>query len=102
IEAASEVLNSGWAASAMLDRGLSRIRDELLDTSEATIGGLVEPQQLVSQLAEEAGLSLTLMPAASEMFREACAVGLGPKDLAALVRLVERSTAGAANPQPAR
>jgi 3-hydroxyisobutyrate dehydrogenase-like beta-hydroxyacid dehydrogenase len=89
IEAASEVLNAGWAASAMLDRTLSRIRDETLDTSEATIGGLVEPLQLVAQLVTEAGLSLTLMPAASEMFRDANAAGLGDKDVAALVRLVE-------------
>src|SRR5438132_1024254 len=49
IRAASEVLNAGWAASAMLNRSLSRLRDERSDTSEATIGGLVEPQQLVAQ-----------------------------------------------------
>jgi 3-hydroxyisobutyrate dehydrogenase/2-hydroxy-3-oxopropionate reductase len=92
IEAASEVLNAGWAASAMLDRSLSRLRDGLPDTSEATIGGLVEPQQLVAQLIAEAGLTLTLMPAASEMFREASAIGLGDKDLAALVQLVDQPT----------
>jgi 3-hydroxyisobutyrate dehydrogenase-like beta-hydroxyacid dehydrogenase len=92
IDAASEVLNAGWAASAMLDRSLARIRDGLLDTSKATIGGLVEPQQLVAQLAAEAGLKLTLMPAASEMFREASALGLGGKDLAALTHLVEQQT----------
>jgi 3-hydroxyisobutyrate dehydrogenase-like beta-hydroxyacid dehydrogenase len=91
IEAASEVLNSGWAASAMLNRGLDRVQNGLLDESEATIGGLVEPQQLVAQLVAEAGLTLTIMPAVSEMFREASANGLGHKDLAALVRLVEQS-----------
>jgi 3-hydroxyisobutyrate dehydrogenase-like beta-hydroxyacid dehydrogenase len=89
IEAASEVLNAGWAASAMLDRTLTRLLDGLSDTSEATIGGLVEPQQLVAQLVAEAGLTLTLTPAASAMFREASANGLGTKDLAALVRLFE-------------
>lgn len=91
IDAASEVLNAGWAASAMLNRSLTRLRDELPDRSEATIGGLVEPQQLVAQLVVEAGLKLTLMPAASEMFREASEVGLGGLDLATLFQLVERS-----------
>lgn len=91
IDAASEVLNAGWGASAMLDRSLARLRDGLPDTSGATIGGLVEPQQLVAHLVAEAGLELTLMPAASEMFREACAIGLGDKDLAALFQLVEQS-----------
>jgi 3-hydroxyisobutyrate dehydrogenase-like beta-hydroxyacid dehydrogenase len=92
IEAASEVLNAGWAASAMLDRTLSRLSDETQDTSEATIGGLVEPQRLVAELVAQAGLSLTLMPAAAEMFREAGANGLGAKDLAALFQLVEQQT----------
>ncbi|MGH2779300.1 MAG: NAD(P)-dependent oxidoreductase [Actinomycetota bacterium] len=91
IEAASEVLNAGWAASAMLNRSLSRMRDGLPETSEATIGGLVEPQQLVAQLVAAAGLELSLMPAASEMFQEASANGLGDKDLAVLFRLVEQS-----------
>ena len=92
-DAASEVLNSGWAASAMLERSLGRLRDELLDISEATIGGLVEPQQLVGQLAADKGLSLPLLATASSMFREACAGGMGPMDLAALVRSVETGSA---------
>jgi 3-hydroxyisobutyrate dehydrogenase-like beta-hydroxyacid dehydrogenase len=91
IEAASEVLNAGWAASEMLTRSLTRLRDGLPETSEATIGGLVEPQQLVAQLVAEAGLELSLMPAASEMFREASTNGLGDKDLAIMFRLVEQS-----------
>jgi 3-hydroxyisobutyrate dehydrogenase-like beta-hydroxyacid dehydrogenase len=102
IEAASDVLNSGWGASAMLNRNLSRLRDDLLDTSEATIGGLVEPQQLVAQLVAEAGLTLTLMPAASEMFRDAVALGLETQDLAALFRVLEQPTPHARNSQPAR
>ena len=91
IEAASEVLNAGWAGSTMLDRSLTRLRDGLPDESEATVGGLVEPQRLVAQLVAEAGLTLTLMPAASEMFRGASANGLGDKDLATLFQLVEQS-----------
>ena len=89
IEKAAEVLNAGWAASAMLNRGLTRLREDDLDKSEATIGGLVEPQQLVESLASEAGLSLTLMPVVSQMFRAACDEGMGSQDLAAMVRLVE-------------
>jgi 3-hydroxyisobutyrate dehydrogenase-like beta-hydroxyacid dehydrogenase len=74
----------------MLNRSLTRLRDELPEESEATIGGLVEPQQLVAELVADAGLALTLMPAASEMFRAASANGLGEKDLAALFHLVEQ------------
>jgi 3-hydroxyisobutyrate dehydrogenase-like beta-hydroxyacid dehydrogenase len=89
IEKAAEVLNAGWAASAMLNRGLNRLREDALDKSEATIGGLVEPQELVATLAAEAGLSLTLMPVVSQMFKAACDAGMGSQDLAAMVRLVE-------------
>jgi 3-hydroxyisobutyrate dehydrogenase-like beta-hydroxyacid dehydrogenase len=89
LETASEVLNAGWASSAMLERGLSHVRDELLDQSEATIGGLIEPQQLVAQLAAEAGLDLALMPVVTKMFRDACDDGMGTMDLAALFRVFD-------------
>jgi len=85
---ASDALNAGWAASAMLQRGLSRLRDQALGPSNVTIGGLVEPQRLVEQLAAEAGLSLTLMPVVSRMFQDACAEGMGGLDLAAMVGFV--------------
>jgi 3-hydroxyisobutyrate dehydrogenase-like beta-hydroxyacid dehydrogenase len=92
IETAIEVLNAGWAASAMLNRGLTRIRDQDLDASGATIGGLLEPQQLVKELAAEAQVTLTLMPVVSQIFQTAVAEGMGSMDLAAMVRLVEANS----------
>jgi 3-hydroxyisobutyrate dehydrogenase-like beta-hydroxyacid dehydrogenase len=89
LQAASDVLNSGWAASAMLQRGLGRLRDQALGDSNVSIGGLLDPQRLVEQLAAEAGLSLTLMPVVSQMFQDACAEGMGSLDLAAMVRFVD-------------
>jgi 3-hydroxyisobutyrate dehydrogenase-like beta-hydroxyacid dehydrogenase len=88
LDTAADVLNSGWAASAMLERGLNRVREDGLGESAATLGGLVEPQELVAALAAEAGVGLTVMPAVSELFRAACAGGLASQDLAALVHAV--------------
>jgi 3-hydroxyisobutyrate dehydrogenase-like beta-hydroxyacid dehydrogenase len=102
LDAAAEVLNSGWAESAMLRRGLRRLGDQQLDESEATIGGLVEPQRLLAELAEQAGLSLTLMPIVAEMFQRATVEGLGDSDLAALVRLVEGAPTEADSPARTR
>jgi 3-hydroxyisobutyrate dehydrogenase-like beta-hydroxyacid dehydrogenase len=84
LDTAGEILNSGWAASTMLARALEKIREDRLNASEATIGGLVEPQALAQALAEQAGLSLTVFPAATELFLASCASGLGTHDLAAL------------------
>jgi 3-hydroxyisobutyrate dehydrogenase-like beta-hydroxyacid dehydrogenase len=104
LQSASDALNAGWAASAMLERGLSRLRDQELGISDVSIGGLVEPQRLVEQLADEAGLSLTLMPVVSQMFQDACADGMGGLDLAAMVRFVDErphETGAATQPQVA-
>jgi 3-hydroxyisobutyrate dehydrogenase-like beta-hydroxyacid dehydrogenase len=90
LQAASDVLNSGWAASAMLQRGLGRLRDQALGDSNVSIAGLVEPQRLVERLAAETGLSLTLMPVVSQMFQDACAEGMGGFDLAAMIRFVDQ------------
>jgi 3-hydroxyisobutyrate dehydrogenase-like beta-hydroxyacid dehydrogenase len=89
LDVAAEILNSGWAASTMLERSLDRIRHDRLDESDATIGGLVEPQDLAQTLAEQAGVSLTVFPAATQLFRAACAGGQGTHDLAALAAAVD-------------
>jgi 3-hydroxyisobutyrate dehydrogenase-like beta-hydroxyacid dehydrogenase len=89
IDVAAEVLTAGWASSAMLERGLARIQRGLLDESEATIGGLVEPQDLAARLAADVGLTLSILPAAAKLFQDACKEGMGPMDLAALFRIVE-------------
>lgn len=94
LDVAGEILNSGWAASTMLERSLQRIRDDRLDASEATIGGLVEPQALAQNLAEQAGLALTVFPAATQLFRASCASGQGTRDLAALAAAVGTTAPG--------
>lgn len=89
LDVASEVLNAGWAASAMLDRSLTRHRDELSEESDVTIGGLVEPQRLAAQLAAGLGLDLTLLPTVAKLFADASMNGMAKKDLAALVRMFQ-------------
>jgi len=95
LDVAVDVLTSGWAASPMLERSLQRIRSGELDESDATIGGLLVPQQLVTDLADDAGLALSVLPAAMRLFRAACADGLAGHDLAALVTTVESAGAAA-------
>jgi 3-hydroxyisobutyrate dehydrogenase-like beta-hydroxyacid dehydrogenase len=85
----AEVLNAGWAASAMLARSLQRLQDGELGVSDATIGGLIEPQRLIRDLAEEAGVSLATTSAAARMFTEASDAGNGAADLAAMVLTAE-------------
>ena len=89
LDVASEVLNAGWAASAMLDRSLTRHRNELSEESDVTIGGLVEPQRLAAQLAAGLGLDLTLLPTVAKLFADASMNGMAKKDLAALVRMFQ-------------
>ena len=89
LDVASEVLNAGWAASAMLDRSLTRHRNELSEESDVTIGGLVEPQRLAAQLAAGLGLDLTLLPTVAKLFADASMNGMVNKDLAALVRMFQ-------------
>jgi 3-hydroxyisobutyrate dehydrogenase len=89
LDVASEVLNAGWAASAMLDRSLTRHRNELSEESDVTIGGLVEPQRLAAQLAAGLGLDLTLLPTVAKLFADASRNGMAKKDLAALVRMFQ-------------
>ncbi|HXA42757.1 MAG TPA: NAD(P)-dependent oxidoreductase [Candidatus Solibacter sp.] len=93
LEASAEVLNAGWGGSAMLARSLQRLRHGELGVSEATIGGLLEPQALLRDLARDVGLNLTAMPAAAEMFRRACEAGSGSLDLAAMVLTAEAGPA---------
>jgi len=95
LDAAAEILNSGWAASTMLERSLERIRADQLDASEVTIGGLLEPQALAQTLADQTGLALTVFPAATELFRASCASGQGTRDLAALAAAVGTTASGA-------
>lgn len=94
LDVAAEILTSGWASSTMLERSLERVRLNQPDESDATIGGLVEPQALARTLAGQAGLSLTVFPAATELFRAACDSGQGRHDLAALSAAVATTASG--------
>jgi 3-hydroxyisobutyrate dehydrogenase-like beta-hydroxyacid dehydrogenase len=87
----AEVLNAGWGASAMLARSLQRLQNGDLGESGATIGGLAEPQRLLRDLAQEAGVSLPTTSAAAQLFRAACDSGKGSADLAAMVLVAEAS-----------
>lgn len=93
LETAAEVLNAGWAGSAMLARSLKRLQDGELGISEASIGGLLEPQALLADLMHAAGLTLTTTAAATEMFRRASEAGNGSLDLAAMVLTAEAGRA---------
>jgi 3-hydroxyisobutyrate dehydrogenase-like beta-hydroxyacid dehydrogenase len=89
LDVAYDVLTSGWAASTMLERSLRRIRDGQLAESEATIAGLIEPQRLAAELAQQSGVPLSVLPQVAELFRRAGRQGHGSLDLAALVTTVE-------------
>jgi 3-hydroxyisobutyrate dehydrogenase-like beta-hydroxyacid dehydrogenase len=89
VEVAAEVLTSGWAASAMLDRALTRYSEDPAIASPASIGGLLEPQRLADQLATVNGLKLTVFPAAMTLFRRATDAGVGHNDVAALYTAVD-------------
>jgi 3-hydroxyisobutyrate dehydrogenase/2-hydroxy-3-oxopropionate reductase len=86
---AADVLNAGWGASAMLARSLQRLQNGNLGESDSTIGGLLEPQRLLRDLALEAGISLSTTSAAAQMFSAACDSGNGSADLAAMVLVAE-------------
>jgi 3-hydroxyisobutyrate dehydrogenase-like beta-hydroxyacid dehydrogenase len=90
LEAARKVLGSGWAASTMLERTLTRLLARDTEASGATIGGLLEPQRLARELAAQAGTSLPLLTVVSELFAHALDLGLASHDLAALTTAVGR------------
>jgi 3-hydroxyisobutyrate dehydrogenase-like beta-hydroxyacid dehydrogenase len=89
LAASAQVLNAGWGASAMLARTLRRLQSGDLGVSEATIGGLIEPQRLLRDLAQEAGVTLSTAAAAAQMFTDACEAGNESADLAAMVLVAD-------------
>jgi 3-hydroxyisobutyrate dehydrogenase-like beta-hydroxyacid dehydrogenase len=89
LDLAYETLTSGWAGSAMLERSLARVLDGALGASEVTIAGLIEPQRLAAELAEQAGVPLALLPPVVELFLRARDGGYGGLDLAALLAIIE-------------
>lgn len=88
LEVAREVLGSGWAASTMLERTLTRLTRAPHEPSGATLAGLLEPQRLAAELAAQAGMPLALLPAAQALFVRARDLGLGGHDLSGLAAAV--------------
>jgi 3-hydroxyisobutyrate dehydrogenase-like beta-hydroxyacid dehydrogenase len=89
VEVSERALMSGWASSAMLARVLPRAASDTYTSTGATIGGLIEVQRLVAELATQQDLSLQVFDAARARFALAMAESLGGYDPAALALLHE-------------
>ncbi len=81
-----EVLLSGWASSAMLERSLPRAAAERFESDGATIGGLSEVQDLVAKFAGQ--IDLPQFAQARALFSAAISQGLAELDPSALVLAV--------------
>jgi 3-hydroxyisobutyrate dehydrogenase-like beta-hydroxyacid dehydrogenase len=78
------VLMAGWASSAMLVRVLPAAAAGQFASRGATIGGLIEVQRLIAELAAGLNLELELFRATRDRFIHATAQGLAGNDPAAL------------------
>ncbi|MCW2545472.1 MAG: 3-hydroxyisobutyrate dehydrogenase [Frankiales bacterium] len=84
-ESASEVLTTSWGDSAMLRRLFTERARTDAPPSEATIGGLREPQRLLAELIGARGLDLPITNAAMSLFARACEQQRGADDLVDLL-----------------
>ena len=84
-ESAEAVLTSSWGDSAMLRRLFARRAAHLHGPSEATIGGLHEPQRLLEGLLAAHGVEAPVTAAAMRLFDAARAEGRGSDDLVDLM-----------------
>jgi 3-hydroxyisobutyrate dehydrogenase-like beta-hydroxyacid dehydrogenase len=87
LEVALPVLSGGWAASTMLDRELPRALSDDLASTGATIGGLIDVQELVADAFAHARIRSHLLPSVRRLFTDAVAAGWGELDPAALIGL---------------
>ncbi|MDX6273221.1 MAG: hypothetical protein QOJ92_431 [Frankiales bacterium] len=90
-----QVLNSGWAASAMLARSLPLVAAGSLESAGATVGGLLEVQRLVREMTTEHDLDLATFAQACQMFQAAAAAGWANHDPASLVEVLRAGGASA-------
>lgn len=100
LEAARQVLTSGWAGSAMLDRSLKHIIARNLTDTGATIEGLYEVQELVGRLLDREAQEAPVFAASRNSFGCAVAAGQAAADPAALTLLHIRSSARTARTVP--
>jgi 3-hydroxyisobutyrate dehydrogenase-like beta-hydroxyacid dehydrogenase len=84
-EVAHAVLTRGWAASAMLDRGLPRAAAGDFAESGATVGRILEAQALIDDMLREAGVRSRLFGPTRAAFDHAASHGAADLDLSALV-----------------
>jgi 3-hydroxyisobutyrate dehydrogenase-like beta-hydroxyacid dehydrogenase len=82
---AHAVLMGGWAASAMLDRGLPRAAAGDFADSGAPVGRILEAQGMIDAMLADAGVRSRLFPPTRAAFDHAVAQGASTLDLSALV-----------------
>jgi 3-hydroxyisobutyrate dehydrogenase-like beta-hydroxyacid dehydrogenase len=85
LDIAASVLNASWARSAMLGRLFERRLADVNAVSEATIGGLAAPQQLVRELLAAYQFKPSVSNAALDLFADARARGRNDYDLTDLL-----------------
>jgi 3-hydroxyisobutyrate dehydrogenase-like beta-hydroxyacid dehydrogenase len=85
LDVAASVLSASWASSAMLSRLFQRRQAGSAAPSEATIGGLYAPQQLVRELLAAHALAPPVSLAALDVFADARALGRERHDLTELL-----------------
>ena len=84
-DVAAAVLTTSWGDSAMLRRMLTRRATAEPGRSEATVGGLREPQRLLAELLADHGLDAPVTASAVRQFDAAFAQGHGGDDLVDLL-----------------
>lgn len=82
---AHAVLMRGWAASAMLDRGLPRAAARDFADSGAPVGRILEAQAMIDAMLAESGMRSRLFGPTRAAFDHAVATGAAALDLSALV-----------------
>ena len=85
-EASKRVLVSGWASSVMLDHCLPAALTVDRSAAGASIGGLLEVQQLVADLAASLKLPLRVFDATHQLFAEQVESGAARFHLSQLAR----------------
>lgn len=81
---AHEALMGGWAASTMLDLQLPKACAADYSSTGAAVGGLVEVQRLIADMAEQYGFDSALLGPVRRVFDATVQRGLGNGGLAAL------------------
>lgn len=83
LSVAGPVLESGWAASAMLNRTLAQLAAGETQHTGVKTGGMIEIQQLIEQLLGQTA-DYPVFAGSRAVFERALAVGLGEADPAAM------------------